>query len=313
MPAVRRSYSWSPSPSPSTTPTAHDPPSNSEDTSCEVPYTRRRATDAQLKTLRAIFEAKPYPSREERNHLALEIGMDYKAITVWFQNKRQSEKRKAWTKNSRAKKREEARQAVDVAKPPPLTSALSLDRIATLSERPSIDPSAHDYPASTSTRPPPSPRRESMRMQPSTPTARSELWRHMLSSPPEPPSPPSADRRRLSLVPTKGRPMKSLEWACAKAREGRRYVRGKENSARWDRGRNAPAVGSDVDELDSDSDTETEADEALTPSLSFSSVQSDTQDEDVRDKRHVKSLRTGSESKEDVDAAMLLLGLFKGQ
>jgi len=41
----------------------------------EVPYVRKRATDIQIQVLHDVFGRKPYPTREERNALARDIGM----------------------------------------------------------------------------------------------------------------------------------------------------------------------------------------------------------------------------------------------
>lgn len=40
-----------------------------------VPYLRRRNTPAQLSALNQLFEATPHPTREQRQALANEIGM----------------------------------------------------------------------------------------------------------------------------------------------------------------------------------------------------------------------------------------------
>ncbi|KAI0045207.1 hypothetical protein FA95DRAFT_1561344 [Auriscalpium vulgare] len=311
MPAVRSASSTiSPSPSRSTTPatafnlylSTNDITSTSEDTIGEAPYTRRRASEEQLKILREIFEAKPYPTREERNTLALEVGMDYKAITVWFQNKRQSEKRKAWTKNARAKKRALARQEALVATvedPPSLKSGISLDRIASMAER-SPSSSHQSFTLPLTSRPPLTPRRgTSRRVSPSTPIPRSELWMHMPSSPPDAPPSPAVEKIRLSLLPPKSKAAKSLEWACANARADRRNARGKENRAPKIILSPSARRGYAETEVD-DSETETEPDEAVTPSRSLASIDG-----------FGVSMKT--EPAEDVEAAMLLLGFLKGQ
>ena len=41
----------------------------------EVPYARKRATDTQIQALHDVFSRKHYPTREERNALARDIGM----------------------------------------------------------------------------------------------------------------------------------------------------------------------------------------------------------------------------------------------
>ncbi|TFY70542.1 hypothetical protein EVG20_g2455 [Dentipellis fragilis] len=212
-----------------TTATLDDNFSTSDDASSEVPYARRRATDTQIQALHGMFETNPYPTREERNNLAEEIGMEYKAVTVWFQNRRQSAKRKAWTQNSRARKRAEARQlAVPEDTTPTAKSMMSLDHIASLSER----PSGHT-PLTSAPGPFLTPRKANNHACPTTPLSNFELWRHMPSSPPEDPASPGIDKLRLSVLPAQANSAKSLEWACAKDRVSRRQLkkegRGKEN------------------------------------------------------------------------------------
>ncbi|KAI0315258.1 homeobox domain-containing protein [Amylostereum chailletii] len=311
-----RSFSTSPSPSIATTPgTGSTPETQSLSEELEVPYARRRASDFQSRTLHKVFDSKPYPSREERSALADEVGMDYKSITVWFQNKRQSEKRKAWTRNDRAKKRAEAQLAAaiyrgELPKPPPSNPLISLDRIASLSERPSDPP--------TSIRTPLTPKKRRT-AEDCSPPGRSpcDLWMHMPSSPMQTPSSP-AENTRLLLAPTLTKPRKSLEWACTKARVSEKsYRRGKENtgSRRSSRVLRRPVYISGDTDVEG-SDTEVEPDEAVTPSGSllsipipslFSGSGEDDGEETVRSKTNDKSRPA------DVEAAMVLLGFQKGQ
>ncbi|KAI9444869.1 homeobox domain-containing protein [Lactarius indigo] len=100
----------------------------------QISNSRKRPSVAQIQRLQTIFDSSRYISKEERSALAHEIGLDVKFITVWFQNRRQSDKRKAWTKRDRARKKENTCHRIHIhtvfSKP-----VVSLDQIASRSER----------------------------------------------------------------------------------------------------------------------------------------------------------------------------------
>ncbi|KAG9314070.1 hypothetical protein JVU11DRAFT_4851 [Chiua virens] len=50
---------------------------------------RHRLSTAELTRLEDMFRQETHPSRQQKKDLASELGMDYKTITIWFQNKRQ--------------------------------------------------------------------------------------------------------------------------------------------------------------------------------------------------------------------------------
>ncbi|KAG2367793.1 hypothetical protein BDR07DRAFT_1606008 [Suillus spraguei] len=54
---------------------------------------RHRMSSKQLMCLESLYQKDTHPSRHRKNQLAGELGMDYKTITIWFQNKRQNAKR----------------------------------------------------------------------------------------------------------------------------------------------------------------------------------------------------------------------------
>ncbi|KAG1783523.1 hypothetical protein EV702DRAFT_958240 [Suillus placidus] len=54
---------------------------------------RHRMSSTQLMCLESLYQKDTHPSRHRKNQLAGELGMDYKTITIWFQNKRQIAKR----------------------------------------------------------------------------------------------------------------------------------------------------------------------------------------------------------------------------
>ncbi|KIJ66299.1 hypothetical protein HYDPIDRAFT_38666 [Hydnomerulius pinastri MD-312] len=54
---------------------------------------RHRMSIAQLTRLEEVFKQDTHPSRQRKKDVAGELGMDYKTVTIWFQNKRQTSKR----------------------------------------------------------------------------------------------------------------------------------------------------------------------------------------------------------------------------
>ncbi|GAA5989127.1 hypothetical protein JCM10908_001170 [Rhodotorula pacifica] len=58
-----------------------------------IPKRRRRTTPAELAILESEYRVKPRPDPIERAHLAERLGMTVRAIQVWYQNRRQKEKR----------------------------------------------------------------------------------------------------------------------------------------------------------------------------------------------------------------------------
>ncbi|KAI0307962.1 Homeodomain-like protein [Multifurca ochricompacta] len=55
--------------------------------------TRKRFTGSQLTRLELLFHQASHPSREERETLARELDLEPKAVTIWFQNRRQNERK----------------------------------------------------------------------------------------------------------------------------------------------------------------------------------------------------------------------------
>lgn len=51
---------------------------------------RKRADADQLKVLNEVYARTAFPSTEERNALAKQLGMSPRSVQIWFQNKRQS-------------------------------------------------------------------------------------------------------------------------------------------------------------------------------------------------------------------------------
>ena len=197
-----------------------------------VPYVRRRNTPAQLSALHQLFEATPHPTRAQRQALAKEIGMyvpssfvlclpdpgrysrEFKSVTNWFQNRRQTSRKKSSNENNPPKTRlaqSPARHPYRRLKTPLDRSKISLDRIAALSERPSLTLQ------SNSLRLPLTPRKSNVQQK--NPSSPSELWTHMLSSPAVPPSAPDPEEARLAALSSQEKILYPLEWACLKARQ----------------------------------------------------------------------------------------------
>ncbi|PPQ80463.1 hypothetical protein CVT25_001781 [Psilocybe cyanescens] len=61
--------------------------------------TRKRFTNTQLTMLENLFHLNSHPSREDRENVAKEGGMEIKSVTIWFQNKRQTERKTAASNN----------------------------------------------------------------------------------------------------------------------------------------------------------------------------------------------------------------------
>lgn len=97
---------------------------------------------------------------------------------------------------------------------PSLSSIVSLDRIASLSERPTPSRSAAAGiplgPCSTI-----------IQYEPATPRRSTDLWKHIPSSPIISLSSPSLEEARLAHLPSEAKTFRSLEWACLKARKER--------------------------------------------------------------------------------------------
>ena len=155
-------------------------------------------------------------------------------VNVWFQNKRRSMKKKsvAWNRatalmseNAFGLGKSRFSTLAHPSKQKSLIrrdSSISLDSIATSREK----KEALTYP-----RPPFTPRKNTLthmatfiqRMQSSSADDdKPYLWDLLPSSPQLPPSSPTKETDLLSALPPQSRTMKSLEWACAKDRVGRR-------------------------------------------------------------------------------------------
>ncbi|KAH7886103.1 hypothetical protein F5I97DRAFT_1202517 [Phlebopus sp. FC_14] len=223
MVALERTASSS-STSSSTLSTTTGDPTHSVDVSLSyVPYVRRRNTPYQLKVLQQYFDVNSHPTRDQRQTLANDLGMELKSVTNWFQNRRQTAKRKslAWNENSNSPKTRPVRSS-PYRSPCKKTllkrSAISLDRIAELSERPNIPSQTTEVP-----RTPLTPRTINVGKNSTTPRSPLNLWKYIPSSPIVPQSSPSQEEERMAILPSQAKTFRSLEWACLKARRDKRF------------------------------------------------------------------------------------------
>ncbi|KAJ7705332.1 hypothetical protein B0H17DRAFT_1326177 [Mycena rosella] len=264
----------------------------SESTDATSRRTRKRFTNAQLMILEQLFHQNSHPSREQREMVARSANMEVKSVTIWFQNKRQTERRTTLASgrvpptvminNTRG---DYHRGPSPVHSPSMASSASSTSTSSSASRRPSLD-----CVASRSELRAPAPRTPSRRHNPHAP-----LWENMPSSPVGPQfSPPARDFVDF------GHDQRtfSLEWACA-----RRRLAGKADRL--------PGLASD------DEDTDVELDEAVTPPSTWAGG-------DARwpgnGKKHTKngggtraSVSKAVEPDDDtMKAALALCGLMRG-
>ncbi|KAJ3876459.1 homeodomain transcription factor [Lentinula edodes] len=158
--------------------------------------TRKRFSNVQLMMLENLFHHNSHPSRQERETVARAGSMEIKSVTIWFQNKRQME-RKGSTPNSSA-------SCPRLASPSSAPYSFVLTG-QTLTARPSLDriASRSELPQST-------PRTPTRQRDPARP-----IWEAMPSSPPFPMTSPSGKDYVEFGKLTRTR---TLEWACARRR-----------------------------------------------------------------------------------------------
>ncbi|EKM84246.1 hypothetical protein AGABI1DRAFT_110805 [Agaricus bisporus var. burnettii JB137-S8] len=163
--------------------------------------TRKRFTNVQLMMLENLFHQNSHPSREDRESVAKAGGMEIKSVTIWFQNKRQTERKSAAGNHGSFNSPPLTHQPTTRrTSSPTLTNRTSTSQT---SSRPSLD-----RVASRSELRAPAPRTPSRRLDPNaTP------WDNMPSSPiVDPNSPPAREFVEF------GKKRRTLEWACAAAR-----------------------------------------------------------------------------------------------
>ncbi|KAJ6466945.1 homeodomain transcription factor [Mycena sanguinolenta] len=254
--------------------------------------TRKRFTNAQLMMLEQLFHQNSHPSREQRESVARSANMEVKSVTIWFQNKRQTERRMTLASgrvpptviiNSSHSGYPRAPSPV----PSPSVASSVSSASTSYSKRPSLD-----CVASRSELRAPAPRTPSRRHNPHAP-----LWENMASSPLGPQfSPPAHDYVEFG----KDQRTRTLEWACA-----RRRLKGKAG-----RGVALPSLTSD------DEDTDVESDEAVTPPSTWGEGDARwgaTTAKDLEKREEPKVPATTGEPDDDtMRAALALCGLMRG-
>ncbi|KAF9012801.1 hypothetical protein BDZ89DRAFT_1167272 [Hymenopellis radicata] len=160
-----------------------------ESTSHRIRRTRKRFSEAQLVVLEQLFHQTSHPSREQRDLVANAGRMETKSVTIWFQNKRQTERKVSGTTTHSHHHHYDPRFARSSSHPYIPMTRPSLDSVASRTER----------------------------TAPNTPTRKpgASLWDNMPSSPALPPnSPPPKEFVEFGKL-TRTR---TLEWACARSR-----------------------------------------------------------------------------------------------
>ncbi|KAH8099356.1 hypothetical protein BXZ70DRAFT_943373 [Cristinia sonorae] len=226
----------------------------------EIPFSRKRLQSEQVAVLQGVFEENSHPSPEERAGLAAELGLELKAVNVWYQNKRRSVKKQtlAWkptvTKQPlyrKASTQMSMSRASSTSNVTVSRSSISLDSVVESRERPDTAP-----------RTPPRSRRTTSISQAARPP---QIWELIPSSPNLPPSSPAAESARLAALPVSSKTMRSLEWACAKDRAGRK--KRKRRHGAMDIYDVPPLPSLQLDSLKDGTDTEME--ELITPDTSM--------------------------------------------
>ncbi|TFK70091.1 homeobox-domain-containing protein, partial [Pluteus cervinus] len=216
--------------------------------------TRKRFSNAQLTMLENLFHQNSHPSREQREAVAAAGGMEVKSVTIWFQNKRQTERKVALhnptgiTGSPTSMSSSSSRRATHHHSTSSPFASPSLSNSS--SSRPSLDHVASRTESRFST-----PRTPTSRRHHNTNPTGESLWDHMPSSPLAPPASPPP-REYFDLVRTKHQNRKTLEYACAAARHP-------DSSSKHSPGRRSrPRKHREKEALDL---TDDEADEAITP------------------------------------------------
>ncbi|KAJ7054064.1 homeodomain transcription factor [Mycena amicta] len=195
--------------------------------------TRKRFTNAQLAILEQLYHQNSHPSREQRELVAQAADMEVKSVTIWLQNRRQTDRRTilATGRTLPTVMINSNRATYQRVSSPSTASSTS----TSVSRRPSLDSVASRSELRT-----PAPRTPSRRRDP-----HAALWENMASSPVGPHfSPPARDYVEFGH----DQRTRTLEWACA-----RRRLAGKADTAA------NPGLVSDGE------DTDVEPVEAVTP------------------------------------------------
>ncbi|KAJ6551466.1 hypothetical protein B0H19DRAFT_1157785 [Mycena capillaripes] len=255
-----------------------------ESTDATTRRTRKRFTNAQLMMLEQLFHENSHPSREQRESVARSANMEVKSVTIWFQNKRQTERRTTLASgrvpppviiNSSRSTYQHAPSPVlspSLARSPSMASSASSASTTSTSasKRPSLDCVAS--------------RSELRAPAPRTPSRRHN------------PHPPPRDFVEFG----QDQRTRTLEWACAR----RRLV------GKAERGLALPGLSSD------DEDTDVEPDEAVTPPSTWGGGDARWTGNDGKTttQKEEKTMvtRRGEPDDDTMKAALALCGLMRG-
>jgi Homeodomain len=291
----------------------HEPPIFITPTPSAKPRTRKRFTGPQLSMFEQLFHRTSHPSREEREALSRELNLygafsslprgcdvcspfkfyfifknprEPKVVTIWFQNRRQNERKAANNLNPDSTSSPTVRPTPrrkphhhhhhPTTAPHPQSSSPYAPRTP-ITKRPTLEDMAR--------------RSELRTAPPRTPSKRPDpnksLWDNMPSSPLVPLSPPEPEFVQFGMDGRKH--TRSLEWACAAAR----LV-----------GKRAAAARDDEDETD-----EEEPHQAFTPMGSDASDDVFWKGRSGAAKATNKKEKLKDSENELMDAALLLCGL----
>ncbi|KAK7050441.1 homeobox domain-containing protein [Favolaschia claudopus] len=270
-----------------------------ESTDAITRRTRKRFTNVQLTMLEDLFHRHSHPSREQRESIARSANMELKSVTIWFQNKRQTERRTTLASGRvmptviiNNGNNTYPRPPSPMRSPSMASSASSASTSTSASRRPSLDSVA-----SRSELRAPAPRTPSRRHN-----AHAPLWENMPSSPVGPQfSPPAHEYVEFGQEHR----TRTLEWACA-----RRRLKDKA-----ERSLARPGLIRD------DEDTDVEPEEAVTPQSTWG--ESDARWNHVNTGREAgkkeeqpsrpMAMATHDEPDDDtMKAALALCGLMRG-
>ncbi|OBZ78770.1 Homeobox protein ceh-5 [Grifola frondosa] len=207
---------------------------------------RHRMTDSQLERLEALYRKNTHPTRAEKQELAEDVGMSMKSVTIWFQNRRQTRRKKNKTRDPSPLIPHLRRFAIEcpadrlsVTSQTPLIGMdpfINANQDSAQSSWTPYDPLSgenrderlgHDLPKPSHSRAASVHSSESRSSSSQPP--RLTLWQYMLSSPPEISAHSSstslargrkhtADRGRGSIGRAESHTSRrrNLEWACAR-------------------------------------------------------------------------------------------------
>ncbi|GJE85807.1 homeobox domain-containing protein [Phanerochaete sordida] len=198
-------------------------PTSSRSSRTGTPYSdkekkpRHRMTDMQLERLEVLYEQDTHPTREQKQALGEEVGMDTRTVTVWFQNRRQLSKKNSLIVTA----------APQLMSRQPLSDT-SRRNLPALSRQPSVVSSVSQSSMRVKTPPPHSGalKRELWEYLPSTPSTRTDSA--ATSTMPSPLARRLSGASGLDKENPPGDPSKRkaiLEWACARVAKRQRVNR----------------------------------------------------------------------------------------